>query len=272
MVMYLSHRPASAASPENLGLFETCYPQLKQIELPDEVQNFNSILNNQANQITKEDWQNLIQVYLDYTVRNNQSFYLRIPGNDKIDIFSTVRFATEKPRHRPFNKPKLEEGKISQARIVRYLCALIARNDHSLTINDAQRQYFKVISDVVDALWNTLTSDKYKILQVGQRLNDMGKFVNEKDNAPRFNLNDLCFKLYDDVYLCDTKADAGPHSVCLQPIGNNFKRFSPYLEGGIPVELREELHEQWNVFPYYVGSGKKEGDRKSIEALSLIHI
>ena len=95
--MYLSHRPASAASPENLGLFEACYPQLKQIELPDEVQNFNSILNNPANQITKEDWQNLIQVYLDYTVRNNQSFYLRIPGNDKIDIFSTVRFATEKP-------------------------------------------------------------------------------------------------------------------------------------------------------------------------------
>lgn len=271
MVMYLSHRPASAASPENLGLFEACYPQLKQIELPDEVQNFNSILNNPANQITKEDWQNLMQVYLDYTVRNNQSFYLRIPGNEKIDIFSTVRFATEKPRRRPFNKPKLEEGKISQARIVRYLCALIARDDRSLTINDAQRQYFKVISDVVDALWNTLTSDKYKILQVGQRLNDMGKFVNEKDNAPRFNLNDLCFKLYDDVYLCDTKADAGPHSVCLRPIGNNFKRFSPYLEGGIPVELREELHEQWNVFPYYVGSGKKEGDRKSIEAWAKTH-
>ena len=28
MVMYLAHRPASAASPETLGLFETCYPQL----------------------------------------------------------------------------------------------------------------------------------------------------------------------------------------------------------------------------------------------------
>ena len=27
MVMYLAHRPASAASPENFGLFETCYPQ-----------------------------------------------------------------------------------------------------------------------------------------------------------------------------------------------------------------------------------------------------
>lgn len=169
-----------------------------------------------------------------------------------------MRFATEKPRRRPFNKPKLEEGKISQARIVRYLCALIARDDHSLTINGAQRQYFKIISDVVDALWNTLTGNEYKILQVGQRLNDNGKFVNEKDNAPRFNLNDLCFKLYDDVYLCDTKADVGPHAVCLRPIGNNFKRFSPYLEGSTPVELREDLHEHWDVFPYYVGSGKKK--------------
>lgn len=34
MVMYLAHRPASVASPETLGLFEACYPQLKQVKLP----------------------------------------------------------------------------------------------------------------------------------------------------------------------------------------------------------------------------------------------
>lgn len=91
MVMYLAHRPASAASPETLGLFETCYPQLDKIKLPKAVEDFNDLLDNPANQITEEDWRNLMQVYLDYTVRSNQSFYLRIPGNDKIDIFSTVR-------------------------------------------------------------------------------------------------------------------------------------------------------------------------------------
>lgn len=180
MVMYLAHRPASAASPETLGLFETCYPQLKKIKLPKAVEDFNDLLDNPANQITEEDWRNLMQVYLDYTVRSNQSFYLRIPGNDKIDIFSTVRFATEKPRRRPFNKPKLEEGKVSTARIVRYLCALIARDDNTLTMNDAQRQYFQEISAVIDSLWETLTGDEYKILQVGQRLDDTGHFVNEK--------------------------------------------------------------------------------------------
>ena len=267
MVMYLGHRPASAASPENMGLFETCYPQLEKVKLPQAVEDFNELLDNPSNRITEEDWRNLMQVYLDYTVRNNQSFYLRIPGNDKIDIFSTVRFATEKPRRRPFNKPKLEEGKVSTARIVRYLCALISRDDPSLSLNDAQRQYFHEISGVIDALWETMTCDEYKILQVGERLDDSGNFVTEKDKAPRFNLNDLCFKLYDDVYLCDTKADGKRHAVCLRPIGNNFKRFSPYLEGTTPVELKEDLHEQWDAYPYYEGSGK-EADKKTIATWS----
>ena len=270
MVMYLAHRPASAASPETLGLFEACYPQLKQIKLPKAVEDFNNLLDNPANQISETDWRNLMQVYLDYTVRNNQSIYLRIPGNDKIDIFSTVRFATEKPRRRPFNKPKLEEGKISTARIVRYLCALISRDDNSLSINDAQRQYFSEISNVIDALWETLTGDEYKILQVGQRLDDTGKFVQEKDNAPRFNLNDLCFKLYDDVYLCDTKSDENRHAVSLRPIGNNFKRFSPYLEGTTPVELNEDLHDKWEAFPYYKGS-TNEGNKELIATWAKTH-
>ena len=265
MVMYLAHRPASAASPENMGLFETCYPQLANVKLPDAVKLFNeNVLESPANRITEEDWRNLMQVYLDYTVRNNQSFYLHIPGNDKTDIFYTVRFATEKPRRRPFNKPKLEEGKVSQARVVRYLCALIARDDTSLTINEAQRRYFNEIADVIDALWDTLTGEEYHILQVGERLDDSGNWVKEKDNAPRFNLNDLCFKLYDDVYLCDTKADDKRHAVCLRPIGNNFKRFSPYLSGSTPIELNEDLHAKWSVFPYYKGTAE-QGDVAKIE-------
>jgi len=270
MVMYLAHRPASAASPETMGLFETCYPKLNDIALPKAVEAFNDILDSPANRITEQDWRNLLQVYLDYTVRNNQSFYLRIPGNDRIDIFSTVRFATEKPRRRPFNKPKLEQGQISQARIVRYLCALISRDDNSLSLNDAQRQYFNEISSVIDALWDTLTSPEYGIMSVGMRLDDTGAFVQERDNAPRFNLNDLCFKLYDDVYLCDTKADVGNHAVCLRPIGNNFKRFSPYMEGSTPIELNEDLHEVWESFPYYKGSGQ-DVDRLAVAAWAKTH-
>lgn len=264
MVMYLGHRPASAAAPETLGLFETYYPQLNDIKLPEAVERFNDILENPANAITEGDWRNLIQVYLDYTVRNNQSVYLKLQNNDKIDIFSTVRFATEKPRRRPFNKPKLEEGKISTARVVRYLCALIARDDNKLNINEAQRRYFHEISDVIDALWETMTGDQYHILEVGMRLDDNGNWIKEKDNAPRFNLSNLSFKLYDDVYLCDTKADENRHAICLRPIGNNFKRFSPYLQGSTPIELNEDLHEKWEAYPYYVGSGI-ETNKKTVE-------
>ncbi len=264
MAMYLAPRPTSAASPETMGLFETCYPQLEKIRPPKAVGDFNAIMENPENGISEKDWRDLLQVYLDHTVRSNQSFYLHIPGNERIDMFSTVRFATEKPRRRPVMKPKLEEGRSSTARVVRYLCALIVRDNASLTLNEAQNRYFGQISGVVDALWDTLTGDEYGILGVGQRLDDSGKFVLERDNAPRLNLNDLCFKLFDDVYLCDTKADNNRHAVCLRPVGNNFKCFSPYLAGGVPTDLSENLHEKWDVFPYYSGSGK-EGDRAAVE-------
>lgn len=270
MVMYLAHRPASSASPETMGLFETCYPKLKKITLPQAVKDFNEILNNPANKIEEEDWRKLMQVYLDYTVRNNQSYYLQIPGNNKIDYFSTTRFATERPHRRPFNKPKLERGKASQARIVRYLCALISRDDSSLSLNEAQNKYFDKISAVIDALWETLTGTEYGIMSVGMRLDDSGNFVPEKDNAPRLNLVDLCFKLYDDVYLCDTKADVGDYAICLRPIGNNFKHFSPYMEGSTPVELKEDFHSTWEPFPFYVGSGR-EGDKQAILEWAKIH-
>lgn len=270
MVMYLAHRPASSASPETFGLFESCYPQLKNIELPQAVIDFNNILNNEDNKISQKDWQDLLQVYLDYTVRNNQSIFLQIPNNNKIDIFKTVRFATEKQKRRPFTKPVLEEGKTSTARVVRYLCALINRDDDTIPLNEAQHQYFKEISDVVDALWDTLTGDDYQIMQIGMRLNDDGKFVEEKDNGPRFNLYNLCFKLYDDVYLCDTKSDTNRHTVCLRPIGNNFKKFSPYLEGSKPIVLDEKLHDTWEPFPYYKDSGKL-CDKEMIDSWAQEH-
>ncbi len=133
---------------------------------------------------------------------------------------------------------------------MRYLCALIARDDNTLTMNDAQRQYFHEISAVIDSLWETLTGDEYKILQVGQRLDDTGHFVNEKDNAPRFNLNDLCFKLYDDVYLCDTKADGNRHAVSACALSETISSvFLHIWKVTTPVELREDLHEQLGGFP-----------------------
>ncbi len=259
MVMYLSHRPSSAAAPETMGLFTTCYPQVKDLKMPEAVDAFNKIIKSPANRISVEDWQNLIQVYLDYTVRNNQSLFLRISDTNPIDIFSSVRFATEKPRRRPFNKPKLERGKTSSARIVRYLCALIARDDSSLSINQAQHVYFDQISAVIDALWDTMTAEGNNLLELGTRWSEEDRaHVLEKEKAYRLNLTNVCFKLYEDVYLCDTTSDQEQrHTICLRPIENNFKRFSPYLAGTKPVELDENLHERWDAYPWPVSLGKK---------------
>ena len=258
MTMYLTNRPASAAAPETMGLFHSCYPQLKKLKTPDAVLRFNEILSDPANRITNEDWKDLITVFMDYTVRSNQSVFLKIDGNNQIDIFSTVRFATEKPRRRPVNKPKIEPNQASQSRIVRYLCALIRRDSNdTITLGDAQRNHFQEISDVVDAFWDTVNNPDCKLLEKGQRLDDGGQFVPEKDGAPRFNLVNLSFKLYKDVYLCDTKTD-GParHIVSLRPVETVFKRFSPYLEGSVPTDLDEQLHEHWTPYPYYEGSGQ----------------
>ncbi len=257
MTMYLTNRPASAAAPETMGLFHSCYPQLKKLRVPEAVKAFNELLTDPANKITDNDWRDLIEVFMDYTVRSNQSVFLKIEGNNQNDIFSTVRFATEKPRRRPVNKPQVDPDHASQSRIVRYLCALIRRDSNdTISLGDAQRNYFQQISDVVDAFWDTVNDKNNKLLEEGQRLDDNGDFIPEKDHAPRLNLVNISFKLYTDVYLCDTKTD-GParHIVSLRPISTNFKRFSPYLEGSTPTDLDETLHETWEPFPYYAGSG-----------------
>lgn len=252
MVMYLANRPASAASPETMGLFHTCYPQLKDVVIPAAVERYNALMDNPANRITDEDWRSLIQVFMDYTVRSNQSVFLKLPNDNTIDIFKCVRFSTEKQHRRPVTKPIVKRGAESTSRVVRFLCGLIVRDEKTLTLKEAQETYFDEISGVVDALWNTLTDSKNRLLEQSQKLDGNGGWENDSGESTRLNLVNLSFKLYDDVYLCDTTTDAAERlTTCLRPIENNFKRFSPYLAATKPVELPEDLHEKWETYPYY---------------------
>lgn len=258
MVMYLSTRPASDAAPETLGLFCTCYPQLEKIKLPAEVDTFNNLLSNDANKITENDWHSLLQVYMDYTVRSNQSFFLKLSDNNPIDIFACERFATEKPRRRPVIKINMEPNKVSQSRAVRYLCQLLAQ-DKDMGIGDVYRKtdYYQIIYNVMEALWRDVTIEGAKLLEQPVHWDkDSLKFVRDNDDAMRFNLKYLCFKLYDDVYLCDTNTDSSQkHTLCLRPIENNFKGFSPYLDTKRQIRmLKKEWHEEWKTYPYYKGS------------------
>jgi DEAD/DEAH box helicase domain-containing protein len=257
MVKYLANRLTTTASNETMGLFHVCYPQLSRLELPEEVSRFNNLMHHDENRISKTDWQHLIQIFMDYTVRSNQSYFLRLSSQNPIDIFSSVRFATEKPRRRPVNKLKLEPDKVSRSRVVRYLCALIHRDDPRISMTDAQRTYFNQLEEVMNALWATLTNPENELLETATRWNEERHCHEpEADNAPRLNLKNLSFELYHNVWLCDTNTGGEErHVKRLRPVENTFKNFSPYLSGSTPVELDEELHETWTPYPYWHGCG-----------------
>ena len=269
MTMYLSTRPKSSAAPETLGLFLPCYEKLKHVIVPTTVENtFNREIQNEAYRINNEDWKNLLQVYIDYRVRSDQSIYLEMPGSS-LDIFNTVRFAVEKSHRKPAMKPELKKDKVSRSRIVRYLCALLRKDNPSFESDkEAYLAHFNSINVVIDAMWNDLVVTT-KLLQTGRHFDkDKGRFVPDGDGCLRMNLADMSFKLYEDVYLVDTNSEYDEvtnHAACLRPIETHFKGFSPYLRGGKAVELEQEHYAKWKPYPYYRGSGNEKSIAETLE-------
>ena len=263
MTMYLTSRPRSAAAPETMGLFTTYYNKLEGIVVPTTVDNtFNKIIQNPENRINDDDWKNLLQIFLDYRVRSDQSVYLEQKGLD-LDIFDTIRFAVEKSHRKPVVKPKLDKGSYSTSRVVRYLCALLRKDDPNIeSEQEAYRQHFDAINVVVESMWRDLV-ETTKLLQVGRHFErDRGSWANDSDGCLRLNLADLSFKLYNKVYLCDTNSEYDEdtnHAERLRPIEVNFKGFSPYLRGGMAVPLDLETYAEWEAYPYYLGSGNEKG-------------
>ena len=246
MVLYLGNHPASAASPETMGLFHPVYPFLDDVKAPASIHAYNALISKEENKIGDKDWQNLIQVFIDYTVRSNQSFFLNMPNEPLYDIFSTERYATEKPRRRPVTKPKYEKkGDVSDSRIVRYLSGLISRDRGLADDTQIQKDYFNEISAVVNDLWQELTTS---ILEVGTHYDDNAKKqVDDADaTALRLNLAKMCFKLYDEAWLCDTNTDSKEgHVARLRPVEVIFKQFSPYLIGNRAVTLNKDWKETY---------------------------
>lgn len=261
MVEYLSHRPLSAATPETMGLFASYYDDLQPAltsKLPDAVEVFNGKLSPE-NQISKKDWHALMQLFLDYTARQSECVFLTMDDQDSVDIFQTVRFATKKEMRRPVHKPVIRDKAANPSRIIRLLAKLIANEKH-ISIVNAINSYKQDIQDVIDCMWNELTL-KYELLEHGKHYDtELHKQVKDKDEVKdgvhftpyRLNLAKLGFKLYDDVYLCDTNQSGSRHHVeCLRPVEITFHGYSPYVIGGEPVALKEELHEKWVPYPYH---------------------
>ena len=279
MVEYLSRRPRNAASPENMGLFTTCYPKLPSKFDEDDVRpqaviDFNNLIKSENLKIGQKDWIALIQIFLDYTVRSNQSVFLDL-GKDEyktIDIFSTTRFETVKAARRPVVKPKVDKN--SRLRIVRYLAELLVEEGLYPDANAAINANMDRLQEIIDSLWEDLCG-KYQLLKPATHWDDDAReIVQDKEieidgqrSVPyRLNLPDMAFKLYDDVYLCDTNTNEDLRAVSkLRPIETHFKTFSPFLKGRIRVEkLDETLHEIWKPFPFYKTSEKGLTDTETL--------
>ena len=237
LVQYLSKRPLSAAAPETMGLFTSHYQKLDGAltdELPDKVKVFNELLSEDL-QISKADWHAVMQMFLDFTVRSNESIYLKMSDTDPMDIFKCVRFATQKDRRRPIRKPEIREKSPNLSRVIRLLAQLLSE-EKNIKISDAIKGYKEQIQSVIDTMWDALI-DKYGLISCGTHYDDdpkVERHVKDNDEVDddvhftpyRLNLADLSFKLYEDVYLCDTnvsKETESRHVACMRTIGTLFK-------------------------------------------------
>lgn len=272
MVDTLVGRPLTAYSPENLGLFQPCYPQLeaKIKALPTEVETFNASLMSADNKITLKDWRTLLRIFLDYSVRSNQSVFLRMSEQNDFDIFSCARFASYKPPRRPARKPKLDDS-LSGSRIVRYLCRLICNDKGHDDLQAAYTGNRAAIAGVVDALWADLIKPGNDLLEWSTHWSeDDDKHVKDRRSNDadavdpnRLNLANMAFELVTDAYLCEVSDDA-VRGGKKRPVGSSFKGMSPYLKDGEVVFLDETKHETWSAYPHY----RTDGGRTDIAVVT----
>jgi len=260
MIELLGRRPASAKSPETMGLFCSYYPRLdeKVLTLPNEVVEFNNRVENDKNKITLQDWKDLLKIFLDYNVRSNMSVFLRDPNFSKFDIKKEYqRFQTQKIPTRPTSFPSLRieadyngnhkervgELKVNPGNVVVLLASLLG-NDYKSVVNQYENEISKVLEAIKTALLVTTIHNTD-----GNGLLEKEESTHSETNY-RLNLMNLGFKLYDNVSICNT----AKYSKCkpvLRPVDTVFKGYSPYL-----VDVKAQLpvsFETWSPFPFIDG-------------------
>jgi hypothetical protein len=113
MVEQLARRPLRGNLGENLGLFTSYYPVLDGLadddnQLPDAIKELNSKIRRPEKKIKSKDWKDLLKIFMDHSVRSNESYFLQDTENEA-DIWSCQRFETRKSIRRPAWKTKCKE-------------------------------------------------------------------------------------------------------------------------------------------------------------------
>jgi DEAD/DEAH box helicase domain-containing protein len=188
-------------SLENLGLVNIVYPNLINVQLPEIAIKLN---------ITKDEWQSLLKIAADYTLRYNFHFFF----DDSMRLFSSKFYRSQLifPANSEIENTKrwalYNPNSIAQSRLVLLICAGLGWQDKQ----DINQEREDLLNDFLEKIWRTL---KEKILTAdgdGYKLNF---------------LENTQFEIAGQEFLCP---------VTNRLIDKNFRGYSPWVKGNLMEE------------------------------------
>lgn len=218
----LAKRTRKQFGAENNGLFHSWYPGLSNIRtIPTEVAILNAELQRAGKAlISPDDWKNLLKIYLDYEVRENESLYYKEITSShwrQIGIEACRNLMDEFSRRRPINDKNTPH--YGNNRICLLLCRLFDC-DSTSDLEQINANYKSLIENVLNAILPTLTANG--IIKVGETWDSNGlRWVKDPNNSLRLNLIDMGFELYDNQ---NTYYDPTTRTI----IDCVFKGYSPF--------------------------------------------
>ena len=244
----MKSRSKNGFSAESYGIFQTCYPQLEGLSIPQEVSALNTELAALGKtQIGDEDWQNYLKIYLDFNVRTNECLFFKGSGVwDHLDIDECRNLKSTYGLRRGVKEPMDEEG-------VHYklLWRLFGCDDKNQLVSINQSLPV-LIGNVVNAMWRDLQT--LNLIETGQRYYQAygepnarwhydtltQQASNIKRTNKRLNVASISFCLYKKAFIeVNVKAILDATFMGNTPYQDDYKK-SPVL----PVSLNS-----WNP-PY----------------------
>lgn len=263
MMETLGRHSKTDAGQETMGLFTSYYPKLERIsQLPTKVIDFNEKFN--VN-IDLTQWKNLLKIFLDYSVRSNEAFYFENKTYTDIDIFKLQRFGTKKDSRRSVKEPSIPRTGNKISAVVGLLANLIERDSDNLML--VANQHRDDIQPVLDAMWRDLT-ETTGLISYTRQIDKNGSWITKDRDEKgvelyRFNIVDLGFKLYDQIYLCNVSNEGGSKKE-YRPVDTLFMGYSPYLVNNKAITPKESRDK---YCPYEYIGGMCNGERVSVDQI-----
>lgn len=241
----LAKRTRKQYGAENNGLFHSYYPGLNNISTPPSV----AALNVELQKIGKSpvstgDWKDLLKIYLDYEIRENESLYYREYSANiwqNIGIEACRNLLSEQSRRRPItskNTPHYGDNRI---------CLLLCRLFDCDTTKDLELlnpNYKTLVENVLNDILPILTSAN--IITVSQNWDKKARRWTSDATALRLNLTDMGFELYNPN---NTYYDPTTKTI----IDRVFKGFSPFrsVEDKYNTQLMPiNVNNCWSLYPH----------------------